>query len=95
MSFLKELYVLRHGETDWTRNAIAMGSTDIPLNSQGKQQVHDSLKTLKTLGINHIYTSPLLRAYESASTLQTTCLVHSQPFQSLKKHIWENAKVKL
>lgn len=32
------IYLVRHGETDWNRQGIYQGITDVPLNDRGKAQ---------------------------------------------------------
>lgn len=63
-----DIYLLRHGETDWNREARLQGHTDIPLNQNGRLQIEHAAEVLANLcdGINLIISSPLSRAYESA-----------------------------
>ena len=63
---LKSFYFIRHGETDWNRQSIIMGQTDIPLDDTGIHQAHQAKDILKTENVSAIYTSPLQRAYETA-----------------------------
>ncbi len=65
----KPFYFIRHGETDWNRDAIIMGHTDIPLNTTGVQQAYHAQKFFKGLSFDRIYTSPLKRAYRTAEIL--------------------------
>lgn len=62
------IYLLRHGETDWNKDGRIQGHTDIPLNQKGRMQVAQAAKVLADLPFNmdSIYSSPLKRAYESA-----------------------------
>lgn len=62
------IYMLRHGETDWNHAGRLQGHTDIPLNQTGKEQISQAAETMISLGIeiDLIYASPLARAYESA-----------------------------
>lgn len=64
-----ELIIFRHGETDWNREHRAMGKTDIPLNEVGKQQAKKLAERLSSQHIDAIYSSPLLRAHETANTV--------------------------
>lgn len=63
-----DIYLLRHGETDWNREGLLQGHTDIPLNEGGRKQVHDTVQKLVSTGIkiDLILSSPLQRAHESA-----------------------------
>ena len=46
------LYVVRHGQTDWNIKGILQGSTDIPLNDTGIQQAEQLSKTLENIDFN-------------------------------------------
>ena len=63
-----DIYLLRHGETDWNRKGLLQGHTDIPLNERGREQVDDTVQSLSGLGVqvDAIVSSPLKRARESA-----------------------------
>ena len=62
------IYLLRHGETDWNKDGRIQGHTDIPLNQKGRIQVGQAAEVLADLpfDMDSIYSSPLIRAYESA-----------------------------
>lgn len=62
------IYLLRHGETDWNREGRLQGRTDIPLNQNGRSQIRHSAEILAKLSpdIDLIFSSPLSRARESA-----------------------------
>ncbi len=60
------LYLVRHGETAWNREGRWQGWIDIPLNECGKRQAQDLAVQLSSQPIQAIYTSPLLRAAETA-----------------------------
>lgn len=32
-----KLYILRHGETDWNKNKLLQGKSDVPLNDKGRE----------------------------------------------------------
>lgn len=62
----KNIYVIRHGETDWNKNKRFQGATDIKLNDTGKEQAIKLRPVLQQLQIETVYSSPLLRAFETA-----------------------------
>ncbi len=59
---LHRLYLVRHGDTEWSDTHRHTGLTDIPLNSQGEQQARNLGKKLASLQFTRCFTSPLLRA---------------------------------
>jgi|UniRef100_A0A7C3WRR8 broad specificity phosphatase PhoE len=64
-----EIYLIRHGETDWNKEGRFQGRTDIPLNERGKKQAQILSEYLIKENIDFIYSSPLKRAYETALPL--------------------------
>ena len=65
------LYFLRHGETDWNVKRLVQGSTDIPLNEYGRYLARETAKGFKDVPIDVVYTSPLVRAKETAQLVLT------------------------
>lgn len=63
------LFLVRHGETEWNKEEIFRGKKDIPLNERGREQARKTGIFLKNFKIEKIYSSPLLRAKETASIL--------------------------
>lgn len=61
-----ELYIVRHGETEWNKEKLLQGSTDIPLSSEGRRLAQISGEALADVPFDRIYSSPLQRAYETA-----------------------------
>ena len=60
------LYVVRHGQTDWNTKKLLQGSSDIDLNSVGLEQAKKLADTLKDVNIDYIFCSPLKRAIKTA-----------------------------
>ncbi|ESQ74597.1 histidine phosphatase family protein [Asticcacaulis sp. AC402] len=63
---MQPFYVLRHGQTDWNLQLRLQGSTDIPLNAQGRNQARTAAEILTGQGITKVISSPLSRALETA-----------------------------
>lgn len=64
-----KLYITRHGQTDWNAKHIIQGRTDIPLNEEGRKQAQTTSEKLQDLPFDMIISSPLKRAYETASII--------------------------
>jgi probable phosphoglycerate mutase len=61
--------IARHGETDWNTAEILQGWTDVEINETGRRQAHELALTLASSGFDHIYSSPLIRALETAEII--------------------------
>jgi broad specificity phosphatase PhoE len=64
------IYLVRHGETEWNRVRRFQGRSNLPLNQEGIKQVNALALALKNKPLNAIYTSPLLRAFETARLIK-------------------------
>jgi hypothetical protein len=60
------LLLIRHGETDWNRDSVFRGQTDVPLNEEGLKQASLLARHLRNVRLAAIYSSPLKRASETA-----------------------------
>jgi probable phosphoglycerate mutase len=67
------LYVTRHGETDYNVQKRYAGSTNIPLNANGLRQAEKLAHDLSSVKFDVIVSSPLLRARQTAETIQKLC----------------------
>ncbi len=61
-----ELYIVRHGETEWNKEHRLQGQTNIHLTEYGKSLARKTGEALKEVRIDKIYSSPLDRSYETA-----------------------------
>jgi broad specificity phosphatase PhoE len=60
------IYLIRHGETEWTRDGRHTGRTDIPLTDTGRVQASFLRPIFEELAFAQILSSPLQRAFETA-----------------------------
>lgn len=63
------LYLVRHGETAWNKLRKVQGHSDIPLNDYGRYLAEQTAIGLKGVHFDMAYTSPLLRARETAEII--------------------------
>lgn len=66
---MTDLYLVRHGETEWNRQRRIQGLTDIPLNETGREQARLTGMLLTRRPITRVVASPLSRARETAEII--------------------------
>lgn len=64
-----EIYIIRHGQTDWNKAYRLQGRSDIPLNEEGRRLARKTAEALQDVPFARAYTSPLARACETAKIL--------------------------
>ena len=64
-----EIFVVRHGQTEWNALEKMQGQTDIELNEIGREQAQITGEQIKNENIDLIITSPLKRAKETAEII--------------------------
>lgn len=78
MQFLpiEEVFLVRHGETEWNRTGRRQGQLDAPLTESGSVEIQRVAERIGSLPIDGVFSSPLGRAIttaqEYAQTLQQT-----------------------
>lgn len=63
------LIIVRHGQTNHNRDAIALGRDDVPLNDTGLRQAEALAQRLSSETIAAVYASPLQRAARTADAI--------------------------
>ena len=66
---MNKIYVVRHGETDWNKNGICQGKTNISLNENGIAQAKVLKDKINVNLIDICYVSPLNRTIETAKII--------------------------
>lgn len=61
-----DLFLVRHGETDWNAEGRWQGQTDVPLNAAGRAQARELAGRLRGAGLSIVASSDLLRARTTA-----------------------------
>lgn len=60
----QQIYLIRHGETEWSRTGRHTGRTDVPLNEEGRLRAERIGRELRDRTLT-VWTSPLQRARET------------------------------
>jgi probable phosphoglycerate mutase len=60
-----EVVLVRHGETEWSRDGKHTGRTDVPLTEHGRRQAQAVGAGLRSRRFALVLTSPLMRALET------------------------------
>ncbi len=71
-----EIYILRHGQTDWNVNNIVQGNTNIPLNDVGISQAKEAINKIQEKNFDVIISSNLDRAIKTAEIINIKKLEH-------------------
>lgn len=65
-----KIYLMRHGETKWNKRSKLQGQVDIPLAPKGIEQAEMTSEGMKDIPFDHIFSSPLKRAYKTAQVVR-------------------------
>ena len=80
-----DIYLIRHGETDWNKEKKLQGITDIPLNAYGIELAEKTAEGLKDVPFDRIYTSPLIRAKKTAEIIRGNRPIELEVREELKE----------
>ncbi len=87
-----QIYVIRHGETEWNKEEIFRGRKDIPLNETGKRQAEWVGFYFSEKRIDRLVSSPLARAMQTAEPIGKATGAAVEPmeeFTDINFGIWE------
>ncbi len=65
-----EVYIVRHGETVWNAAGKLQGNADVELNESGRILAGRLGEELEAVPFDRIYSSPLIRAFETACLIR-------------------------
>jgi broad specificity phosphatase PhoE len=63
---IEEVYLVRHGETEWNRTGRRQGQLDSPLSDSGTAEIQQIAERIGLLPVDGVFSSPLGRAISTA-----------------------------
>lgn len=79
------IYLMRHGETDWNRARRLQGQSDIPLNEYGIKLAEKTAEGLEEVEFDAAFSSPLCRARRTAEIVIGTRNIAMETDDRLKE----------
>jgi len=64
-----DVFLVRHGETEWSRSGRHTGRSDVPLTERGRQEARQLVPLIRSHRIGAAFCSPLQRARETAELI--------------------------
>ncbi|MFB7458506.1 histidine phosphatase family protein [Streptomyces sp. NPDC056188] len=64
-----DLFLVRHGETEWSRSGRHTGWTDVPLTEHGREEARRLVPLIRSYRIGAAFVSPSQRARETAELI--------------------------
>jgi len=92
-----QVYVIRHGETEWNKEEVFRGRKDIPLNEAGRRQAEKVGLYFYGRHLNRIVASPLTRAVQTAGPISETAGVPveaMEEFTDMNFGVWEGVSLR-
>ncbi len=80
------IFLVRHGETDYGKKHFTTGHIDIPLNDTGKKEAQATAEFLKGKDITKIFSSSLSRASETAKIIASELSLQVVEYDELMEH---------
>ncbi|MEM9981152.1 MAG: histidine phosphatase family protein, partial [Bacteroidota bacterium] len=86
---MKQIYLIRHGETDYNKNKIVQGSgVDAALNATGLQQADQFFEVYQHIPFEEVYISQLQRTYQTVRRFIEEKNIPYQAFAGLNEISW-------
>jgi broad specificity phosphatase PhoE len=76
---LPRLYLVRHGETEWSRSGQHTSHTEVPLTEAGEAQARRLRPALRHLPVSQAFTSPRRRARDTAELARLALPLQLEP----------------
>lgn len=91
-----QVYIVRHGETEWNAQGRIQGHSDIPLSDNGRAQAQCVARRLSGIPFSVAYASDLSRTHETAQIIlgDTATDLHTTPqLREYSKGVFEGLTV--
>lgn len=91
-----QVYIVRHGETEWNAQGRIQGHSDIPLSDTGRSQAQSAARRLSRVPFSVAYSSDLMRTHETAQIIlgDTGTPLHTTPqLREYNKGVFEGLTV--
>jgi len=79
VTIAREIWLIRHGETAWSRSGQHTGRTDVPLTDHGRDQARALAAVLAAQRFDVVLSSPLARALETCRLAGLGDLAEPEP----------------
>ena len=79
LTMLPQLYIIRHGETEWSLSGQHTGVTDVPLTARGEAEACELAKRLQGILFANVLSSPLQRARRTCELAALHPVVEIEP----------------
>ena len=99
-----QIYLVRHGLTDWNEKGFLQGQSNIPLNKDGEKQAFEAAKKhFKKIKFAAIFSSDLVRAKRTAEIIalekkmavKTSVLLRERDFGPFEGKHWQEVEKEL
>ncbi len=80
---MTHIYLVRHGQTAWNKEEIFRGRSDVPLNDTGLREAELAAEFFRGREIKAIYSSPLLRASQTAGKIADLLSLRVESLQGI------------
>ena len=91
-----QVYIVRHGETEWNAQGRIQGHSDIPLSDNGRAQAQSVARRLSGIPFSVAYASDLSRTHETAQIIlgdAATALRTTPQLREYSKGVFEGLTV--